>query len=57
VAAGRAHGAGEALTMADIDVRRVHGLGLSAARKAADKLAADLGPHAVKILGLVRNIK
>ena len=29
--------------MADIDVRRVHNLGLAAARKAADKLAADLG--------------
>jgi len=29
--------------MPDIDVRRVHNLGLAAARKAADKLAADLG--------------
>ena len=29
--------------MPDIDVRRVHNLGLAAARQAADKLAADLG--------------
>jgi putative polyhydroxyalkanoate system protein len=27
----------------DIDVQRVHNLGLAAARKAADRLAADLG--------------
>ncbi len=29
--------------MADIDLKREHGLGLSAARKAADKMAEDLG--------------
>jgi len=29
--------------MADIDVKRIHNLGLDAARRAADKLAADLG--------------
>ena len=29
--------------MPDIDVRRVHDLGLAAARKAADKMAEDLG--------------
>jgi putative polyhydroxyalkanoate system protein len=29
--------------MADIDVHRVHNLGLAAARVAADKMAADLG--------------
>jgi putative polyhydroxyalkanoate system protein len=29
--------------MPDIDVRRVHNLGLAEARRAADKLAADLG--------------
>ena len=29
--------------MPDIEVRRVHNLGLQGARKAADKLAADLG--------------
>ena len=29
--------------MADIDVRRVHDLGLKAARVAADRMAADLG--------------
>jgi putative polyhydroxyalkanoate system protein len=29
--------------MADIDVRRVHALGVEGARKVADKLAADLG--------------
>lgn len=29
--------------MADIDLKRDHGLGLAAARKAADKMAEDLG--------------
>ena len=29
--------------MPDIDVRRIHNLGLSAARRAADRLAEDLG--------------
>ncbi|MBK8323245.1 MAG: polyhydroxyalkanoic acid system family protein [Betaproteobacteria bacterium] len=29
--------------MADIDLKRVHGLGLPAARKAAEKMAEDLG--------------
>jgi putative polyhydroxyalkanoate system protein len=29
--------------MADIDIRRVHGLGLEAARKAADQMADKLG--------------
>ncbi|HET7547583.1 MAG TPA: polyhydroxyalkanoic acid system family protein [Usitatibacter sp.] len=29
--------------MADIDVHRVHGLGLAAARRAAEQMAADLG--------------
>ena len=29
--------------MADIDLKREHGLGLAAARKAADKMAEDLG--------------
>mgnify|MGYP000937315677 FL=1 len=29
--------------MADIDLKRTHGLGLAAARKAADRMAEDLG--------------
>ena len=29
--------------MADIDLKREHGLGLAAARKAADRMAEDLG--------------
>lgn len=29
--------------MADIDLKRVHGLGMKAARHAADEMAADLG--------------
>jgi len=29
--------------VADIDIRRAHALGLTAARRAADRLAADLG--------------
>ena len=44
MAAGHTHGAREALAaMPDIDVHRVHNLGIEAARVAADRMAGDLG--------------